>query len=50
MDPFWLIPLLSLVTLLSVAIFALVSKWRVERRRADPDAPKSRLAGDSPDR
>lgn len=50
MDPFWLIPLLSMVTLLAVAIFALVSKWRVDKRREDPDAPKSRLAADAPDR
>jgi len=50
MDFFWLIPFLSLVTLLALAIFALVSKERVERRREDPDAPKSTLAKDAPDR
>ena len=50
MDSLWIIPILAMVTLLAVAIFALVSKWRVEQRREDPNAPKSRLAKDAPDR
>lgn len=41
-----LIPFLSLLTLLAVLIFALVSKARVEERRHDPNAPKSTLAKD----
>lgn len=48
MDTTMLIPLLSLVTLLAVCVFALVSKARVEERRADPNAPKSTLAKDGP--
>ncbi|PJF10507.1 hypothetical protein [Pseudorhodobacter sp. MZDSW-24AT] len=41
-----LIPFLSLLTMLAVLIFALVSKARVEERRHDPNAPKSTLARD----
>ena len=43
-----IIPFLSLLTLLAVAVFALVSKARVEARRHDPTAPKSTLAKDGP--
>ena len=42
----YLVPILALVTLGAVLIFALVSKERVERRRQDPNAPKSTLAAD----
>jgi H+/Cl- antiporter ClcA len=48
MDYAWLIPFLSLFTLLAVAVFALVSKARIEARRHDPNAPKSTLAKDGP--
>ena len=50
MDLSFLVPLLALFTLLAVAIFALVSKSRVERRRKNDDARKSTLAKDAPDR
>lgn len=43
-----IVPFLSLLTLLAVAVFALVSKARVEERRHDPSAPKSTLAKDGP--
>jgi hypothetical protein len=46
MDFSSLIPLLSLVTLLAVAVFALWSKERTEERRHDPDAPVSTLSKD----
>jgi hypothetical protein len=45
----FIVPVLSMITLLAVAVFALVSKARIERRRHDPDAPKSTLAPDAPD-
>jgi H+/Cl- antiporter ClcA len=48
MDYAWIVPLLALVTLLAVALFALVSKERTEARRHDPNAPKSTLAKDGP--
>ncbi|MES2968013.1 MAG: hypothetical protein V4804_04655 [Pseudomonadota bacterium] len=48
MDFTWIVPLLSLLTLLSVLVFALVSKERIEERRHDPNAPKSTLAKDGP--
>ncbi len=41
-----LIPILSLATLLAVAVFALVSKARTEQRKRDPNAPVSTLATD----
>ena len=37
-----------LVTLIAVAIFALISKRNVENRRHDPTVPKSTLAKDGP--
>jgi hypothetical protein len=49
MDLSFIVPLLALFTLLAVAVFALVSKSRVEQRRHDPNAPKSTLAKDGPD-
>lgn len=45
----WLVPLLAMITLLAVVLFALVSKYRVEQRRKDRTVPKSRLASDAPD-
>ena len=48
MDISFYLPLLTLVTLLAGVVFALVSKYRVEQRRADPEAPKSTLAADAP--
>ncbi|MFN4154688.1 MAG: hypothetical protein ACK4HF_08545 [Paracoccaceae bacterium] len=41
-----LIPFLSLLTMLAVLVFAMISKARVEERRHDPNAPKSTLARD----
>jgi hypothetical protein len=49
MDFSFVVPLLALLTLLAVAVFALMSKKRVEERRHDPSAPKSTLAEDGPD-
>lgn len=43
-----LIPVLSLITLIAVIVFALVSKARTEKRRHDPKAPVSSLAKDAP--
>ncbi len=48
MDLIWLLPLLALGTISAVLIFALVSKEKVEARRADPNARKSTLAADAP--
>ena len=48
MDFTWLVPFLSLFTILAVSAFALVSKARVEERRHDPNAPVSTLAKDGP--
>lgn len=48
MDVLNLIVLLALFTLLSVTVFALVGKKKVEQRMDDPAAPKSALAKDSP--
>jgi hypothetical protein len=47
MDYGFVVPLLALLTLLAVCIFALVSKARAERLLHDPRAPKSSLAKDS---
>lgn len=49
MDTSIFLPLLTFGTLFAVAIFALVSGERTERRRKDPNAPKSTLAKDAPD-
>lgn len=48
MDASTLVVTLALVTLGAVALFAIVNKRAVERRKADPDAPKSTLATDAP--
>lgn len=40
--------ILAGITLLAVIAFALISKYRTDQRRADPDAPKSALAKDGP--
>jgi hypothetical protein len=48
MDTSIFLPILTFGTLFAVAIFALVSKQKVDRRRKDPNAPKSTLAADSP--
>lgn len=46
MDFAYLVPLLALITMLAVLIFAMVSKMRIERLRHDPHAPTSTLAKD----
>lgn len=48
-DVSFFLPLLAMLTFLAVAIFALVSKQRVERKRKDPHSEKSTLAEDAPD-
>ena len=50
MDLGFLVPLLALFTLLAVLVFVLVGRSRTAKRRRDPDAPKSTLAKDAPDR
>ncbi len=50
MDVWFLVPLLFLITVLAVIVFALVSKCKVENRMDDPDAPKSTLAADQSSR
>jgi len=47
-DYAWLVPLLGLGTILSVVVFALVSKKNTEDRMDDPTVPKSTLAKDGP--
>lgn len=42
------VPMLALFTLLAVTIYALISKRRVEQRRADQRVHKSTLAEDAP--
>lgn len=49
MDMTQLVVILFLATSFAVIAFALVSKHKVEKRMADPDAPKSSLAADGPD-
>ena len=46
MDITFFLPVLTMITLLAVVVFALVSKAKVEKRLADDDAPKSTLAAD----
>ncbi|MGR3496920.1 hypothetical protein [Citreimonas sp.] len=48
MDLAFFLPLLAMITLLAVVIFALFSKKKTEDRRHDPSAPKSHLAADAP--
>lgn len=50
MDLSTFIPLLSLGTLLIVAVVALISRSQTKKRQKDPDAKKSRLASDAPNR
>ena len=45
-----LLPALALFTLTAVCVVALWSKEVTERRKNDPNAPKSRLAADGPSR
>jgi hypothetical protein len=47
MDFAFIVPVLALLTLLAVCVFALVGKARVEHLRHDPAAPTSSLARDS---
>ncbi len=49
MDTSLFLPILTFGTMFAVAVFALVSKERTEKRRKDPNAPKSTLAKDGPD-
>jgi hypothetical protein len=49
MDFFFIVPLLALMTMLAVIVFALKSKHDVEQRKNDPNAPKSALAADASD-
>ena len=42
----YLIPTLAILTLAVVAVIAWDSKRRTERRKQDPEAPKSALARD----
>ena len=44
-----LLPALALITLTSGCVIALWSKNVTEKRRNDPNAPKSTLAADGPD-
>jgi len=48
MDFTWIVPLLSLGTLLAVVVFALVSKVAIEERIDDTTIPRSTLAKDGP--
>ncbi|MGR3742804.1 MAG: hypothetical protein ACU0BC_01420 [Pseudooceanicola nanhaiensis] len=48
MDTSFFLPILTLVTLLAVAIFAYRSAVQTDKRRHDPNAPKSTLAADVP--
>ena len=50
MDTSIFLPVLTFGTMFAVIVFALVSKERTERRRKDPNAPKSTLAEDAPER
>ncbi len=45
---YFLIGGLFLITALAVLLFAWRSKVEVEKRKNDPDAPKSTLAADAP--
>lgn len=47
---FSLIVVLFLMTSLALVAWALVSKREVEKRKDDPNAPKSKLAEDAPNR
>ena len=43
MDTSFFLPVLTLITLLAVAIFAYISVQKTEARRKDPNSPKSTL-------
>jgi hypothetical protein len=43
-----IVPVLALITLAAVLIFALRSKKKIDERKADPSVPKSTLAADAP--
>jgi hypothetical protein len=47
MDFAYIVPILALVTLLAVIVFAMMSKKRTEERLHDSNAPKSTLAPDA---
>lgn len=44
----FLVPLLALFTLLAVTVMGIVGKFEIERKRKDPNDPKSALAADGP--
>lgn len=46
MDVSFFLPMLTLFTLLAVAVFAYMSGVKADQRRKDPNAPKSTLATD----
>jgi hypothetical protein len=48
MDFNFLLPLLAMFTLLAALVFSLYSKAATDRKRKDPNAPKSSLATDGP--
>lgn len=49
MESFPLPAFLAFGTISAVLVFALVSKYRTEKRMEDDTAPKSTLAADAPD-
>ncbi|MGQ0567671.1 MAG: hypothetical protein ACT4OK_21760 [Gemmobacter sp.] len=49
MDLTWIVLVLSLGTLIAVAVIASYAKTRIDARRANPRAPKSSLAKDGPE-
>ena len=44
----YFLPILALITLLAVAVGALVSRKKTIERKEDPSVPKSSLAEDAP--
>ena len=48
MDWNFLLPLLAMFTMLAAIAFSLYSKAVTEKKRKDPNAPKSSLAKDGP--
>ncbi|MFZ5961945.1 hypothetical protein ACOXXX_03255 [Thalassococcus sp. BH17M4-6] len=48
MDLFFIVPVLALITMFAVIVFAIKSKYDVEAKRDDPNADKSALAADGP--
>jgi hypothetical protein len=47
MDFAYIVPILALITLLAVIVFAIMSKKRTEERLHDESVPKSTLAPDA---